>query len=250
MWIHAVGTLVRDRNAERGTLGRQSDTLVSRGGSMNKLTLVIANRNYSSWSLRAWLALEATGQPFDEVMIPLGRPETTEEILRWSPTGRVPALRDGEISLWDSLAICEHLAELFPEARLWPAEPRARAVARSVVAEMHSGFIALRKHMPMNLRASYPDAKREPGVAEDIDRITTIWQQCRRDFGGGGELLFGGFTIADAFFAPVVSRFTTYGVAPDGLAGDYMDAVWALPAMCDWAEKARAEPWSVDRYDR
>ena len=217
---------------------------------MRNLTLIIANRNYSSWSLRAWLALEATGQPYDEVMIPLGRPETTDEIQRWSPTGRVPAFRDGDMVLWDSLAICEHLAESFPDAGLWPEELRARATARSVVAEMHSSFVALRKHMPMNLRASYPGAGREPGVEEDIARITAIWEECRGDFGAGGDLLFGGFTIADAFFAPIVSRFLTYGVSPGGIAGEYMDAVWALPAMQDWAEKARAEPWSVERYDR
>ena len=217
---------------------------------MSDLNLIIANRNYSSWSLRAWLALEATGQPYEEVVIPLGRPETTEEILRWSPTGRVPALRDGEIALWDSLAICEHLAESFPNTGLWPAESRARAVARSVVAEMHSGFVAVRKHMPMNLRASYPGAGREPGVEEDIARITVIWERCRAEFGGDGDLLFGDFTIADAFYAPVVSRFITYGVTPDGVAGEYMEAVWALPAMRNWAEKARAEPWSVERYDR
>jgi glutathione S-transferase len=217
---------------------------------MSTLTLIIGNRNYSSWSLRAWLALEATGQAFEEVVVPLGRPETTGEILRWSPTGRVPALRDGEIVLWDSLAICEYLAESFPDAGLWPVEPSARAFARSVVAEMHSGFISLRKHMPMNLRASYPGAGREPGVEEDIARITAIWEECRRDFGADGNLLFGDFTIADAFFAPVVSRFLTYGVTPDGLAGAYMNAVWALPTMRAWAEKARAEPWSVEQYDR
>jgi glutathione S-transferase len=217
---------------------------------MRKLTLIIANRNYSSWSLRAWLVLEATGEPYDEVMIPLGRPETTEEILRWSPTGRVPAFRDGDIVLWDSLAICEHLAESFLDAGLWPTDRHVRAVARSVVAEMHSGFVALRKHMPMNLRASYPGVGREPGVGEDIARITAVWEECRSEFGGGGDLLFGNFTIADAFFAPVVSRFLTYGVSPGGVAGEYMEAVWALPAMRDWAEKARSESWSVERYDR
>jgi len=217
---------------------------------MRKLTLIIANRNYSSWSLRAWLALEATGEPYEEVVIPLGRPETADEILRWSPTGRVPALRDGEIIVWDSLAICEHLAELFPNVGLWPADPPARAVARSVVAEMHSGFVAVRKHMPMNLRASYPGEGRGPGVEEDVARITAIWEECREDLGAGGDLLFGDFTIADAFYAPIVSRFLTYGVSLGGTAGKYMDAVWALPAMRDWAEKARAEPWSVERYDR
>ena len=217
---------------------------------MSLPTLIIANRNYSSWSLRAWLALEATGQPFDEVLIPLGRPETTEEILRWSPTGCVPALNNGETVLWDSLAICEHLAESNPDAGLWPADPRARGAARSIVAEMHSGFVAVRKHMPMNLRASYPGAGREPGVDEDIARITAIWEECRTTYGSGGDLLFGQFTIADAFYAPIVSRFLTYGVSPRGVAGEYMDAVWALTAMRDWAEKARAEPWSVERYDR
>jgi glutathione S-transferase len=217
---------------------------------MEQPTLIIANRNYSSWSLRAWLALETTGQPFDEVVIPLGQPDTTDNILRWSPTGRVPAFHDGEIVLWDSLAICEHLAEEFPEAGLWPADPQARATARSVVAEMHSGFVALRKHMPMNLRASYPGAGREPGVEEDITRITAIWKECRTKHGSGGDLLFGEFTIADAFYAPVISRFLTYGVSPGGLVGDYMDAVWDLPAMQDWAEKAHAEEWTVERYDR
>jgi len=217
---------------------------------MGRPTLIIGNRNYSSWSLRAWLALEATGQQFAEVLIPLGQDNTTEEIRRWSPTARVPALKDGEIFLWDSLAICEHLADAFPDAGLWPTDARARATARSVVAEMHSGFVALRKHMPMNLRASYPVGDHEPGVADDIARITQIWEVCRTNFGADGDLLFGGFTIADAFYAPVVSRFRTYGVSPGGIAGEYMDAVWALPAMQDWAEKACAEKWSVERYDR
>jgi len=217
---------------------------------MEKPTLIIGNRNYSSWSLRAWLALEATGQVFDEVVIPLGQPDTTDNILRWSPTARVPAFKDGGIFLWDSLAICEHLAESSPEAGLWPNDARARATARSVVAEMHSGFVALRKHMPMNLRASYPVADHQPGVEDDIARIKSIWEDCRTNFGGNGDHLFGRFTIADAFYAPIVSRFRTYGVSPGGIAGEYMDAVWDLPAMQDWAEKAHAERWSVERYDR
>ena len=143
-----------------------------------------------------------------------------------------------------------HPIETHPDAGLWPTNPRARAAARSVVAEMHPGFVALRKHMPMNLRASYHSAAREPGVDEDIARIAEIWQECRTTYGARGALLFGDFTIADAFYAPIVSRFLTYGVSPGGTAGEYMDAVWALPAMRDWAEKARAEPWSVERYDR
>jgi glutathione S-transferase len=217
---------------------------------MERPQLIIANRNYSSWSLRAWLTLKATNQPFDEVVIPLGQSDTTDNILRWSPTGRVPAYHHGDVVLWDSLAICEHLAESFPDAGLWPAEPGARATARSVVAEMHSSFVALRTRMPMNLRASYPGTGREPGVDTDIARITAIWQGCRTKYGAGGDLLFGGFTIADAFYAPVVSRFLTYGVSPGGIAGDYMDAVCSLPAMQDWADRARAEEWTVARYDR
>ncbi len=217
---------------------------------MAELTLVIANRNYSSWSLRAWLALEATGADFDEVLVPLGRPETEAGILNWSPSGRVPALKDGELTIWDSLAICEYLAERFPDAGLWPANPRVRATARSVTAEMHSSFMAVRGNMPMNMRASYPGAGRGPGVDEDVERITSVWESCRRDFGAGGDFLFGGFTIADAFFAPIVSRFRTYGVHVDGVAGAYADAVWDWPAMQDWAAGARAEEMVVDRYER
>jgi glutathione S-transferase len=217
---------------------------------MDRPTLIIGNRNYSSWSLRAWLALEATGMIFDEIVVPLGTPETESAIRHHSPSVRVPAFRNGKILLWDSLAICEHLAETHPDTALWPADPVARAVARSVTAEMHSGFVPLRKHLPMNLRASYPGTGRGEGVDEDITRITSIWENCRTAFGADGDLLFGRFTIADAFFAPIVSRFRTYGVAPTGAAGDYMEAVWALPAMQDWADKARAEPWSVDRYDQ
>ncbi len=216
---------------------------------MSRPTLVIGNRNYSSWSMRAWLALRATGAPFDEVLVPLGRPETGAEILRWSPTGRVPALHDGGLVIWDSLAICEYLAEKFPAAGLWPADPAARAAARSVTAEMHSGFTALRSQMPMNLRASRPVAEREPAVDEDVRRILEIWESCRRDFGAGGELLFGEFTIADAFYAPVASRFITYGVDPQGAAGRYMAALWALPAVREWADAARAEDLRVSRYD-
>jgi glutathione S-transferase len=216
---------------------------------MSRPTLVIGNRNYSSWSMRAWLALRATGAPFDEVLVPLGRPETGAEILRWSPTGRVPALHDGGLVIWDSLAICEYLAEKFPEAGLWPAEEAARAAARSVTAEMHSGFTALRSQMPMNLRASCPTAESDPAVDEDIRRILEIWESCRRDFGSGGEMLFGGFTIADAFYAPVASRFITYGVDPQGAAGRYMAALWALPAVREWADAARTEDLRVARYE-
>ena len=220
------------------------------GVTVENPTLIIGNRNYSSWSLRAWLALEATGQVFDEVMVPLGQPDTEEAILHWSPTGKVPAYRDGDIIVWDSLAICEYLAERYPAANLWPEEPHARTAARSVVAEMHSGFVPLRKHMPMNLRASYPGEEWDNAVVSDIERMIFVWESCREMFGEGGDMLFGAFSIADAFFAPIVSRFLTYGVAPTGVAGEYMEAIWSLPAMQQWSEAARAEPWSHPIYDR
>lgn len=216
---------------------------------MNTLKITIGNRNYSSWSLRAWLVLEATGASFDEEVVLLGQPDTGAEISKRSPTGLVPALQDGDLVIWDSLAISEYLAEKFPDAGLWPTDEKARAIARSVAAEMHSGYTAVRGNMPMNLRASYPGAGRAPGVNNDISRITSVWESCRRDFGADGDLLFGDFTIADAFFAPVISRFRTYGVEVDGIASAYMNAVWALPAMRDWAAKAEAEEWKVERYD-
>jgi glutathione S-transferase len=217
---------------------------------MSDLTLIIGNRNYSSWSLRAWLPLRVAGADFAVEVVLLGQEDTRSEISSRSPTGLVPVLRHGDLVVWDSLAISEYAAELFPDAGLWPADPHARAVARAVSAEMHSGFSAVRGNMPMNLRASYPGEGRAPGVDDEIARIAEIWTTCRREFGSGGDLLFGAFSIADAFFAPVVSRFRTYGVELDGIAREYMDAVWALPAMREWIAAAQAEEWTVDRYDR
>ncbi|MFP2932665.1 glutathione S-transferase family protein [Pyxidicoccus sp. 3LG] len=205
------------------------------------LTLVLGTKNYSSWSLRPYLALAHTGQPFQEVVIQLGDPDTTEKILQHSPSGKVPLLKHGELSIWDSLAICEYLAETFPEARLWPQDKAARAVARSVVAEMHSSFTALRQHMSMNIRARKSGQGRAPGVAEDIARIQDIWKECRARFGQGGPFLFGAFSIADAFYAPVVTRFVTYGVELDPVCAAYRDAVLALPSFLKWAEAAKHE---------
>ena len=216
---------------------------------MTELTLVVASRNYSSWSLRPYLALAHTGQPFREVVVPLGQPDTAALIAKHSPSGRVPVLLHGALSLWDSLAICEYLAETFPQARLWPEDTAARAVARSVTAEMHSGFAALRQHMPMNLRARRPGEGRAPGVAEDIARVTALWRECRERHGQGGPFLFGRFSIADAFYAPVVTRFVTYGVELDAMGQAYRDAVLALPAMKAWEEASRSEP-PVARYEK
>jgi glutathione S-transferase len=214
------------------------------------LTIAIGNKNYSSWSLRGWLALKHTGQPFREVVIPLGRADTHESIRAHSPSGRIPALRHGEVVVWDSLAICEYLAEAFPEARLWPEDRAARAHARSVSAEMHSSFLSLRAHMPMNVRSLFPGFGRTPGSLQDIARVTAIWSDCRARYAGGGPYLFGRFSVADAMYAPVVSRFRTYDVRLDATLRAYADAMLAHPAMQEWARAAEKEEWTVadDEY--
>ena len=216
---------------------------------MSKFTLVIGNKAYSSWSLRAWLALKMTGAPFDEIVIALSRPETYQKILTHSPSGRVPALLADGMTVWDSLAILEFLAERFPEAGLWPADPIKRALARSISAEMHAGFAPLRRHMPMDLKQRRPGLGRMPAVFDDIARITEIWRGCRARYGGPsgqGPFLFGRFTNADAMFAPVATRFVTYEVPLDEDSQAYVDAIVALPAMAEWTEAAIAEPWVVD----
>jgi glutathione S-transferase len=167
-----------------------------------------------------------------------------------SPSGLVPVLEDGPMRVWDSLAIAEYLAERFPEEHLWPDERGARAVARAVSAEMHSGFAALRSHMTMNVRADLRGKGRGPGVDGDIERVLAIWSDCRARFGAGGDFLFGRFSVADAMYAPVVSRFRTYGVTLSGVAREYADAIWALPAMQDWVAAAHAEPWTIEEYER
>jgi glutathione S-transferase len=212
---------------------------------VKRIRLYIGNRNYSSWSLRAWLVLRRTEAAFHEVVIPLDRADSARKLHATSPSGRVPALEHGDTTVWESLAIAEYLAEQFPSARLWPREPRGRAVARSVSAEMHAGFAALRTHMPMDMRARYPGRGRTPAVAADIERIVALWNDCRRRFGAGGEFLFGHFTIADAMYAPVVSRFVTYGVGLEGAAAAYRDALWRWRPLREWVEAAAQEPWVI-----
>jgi glutathione S-transferase len=209
-------------------------------------TLIIGNRNYSSWSLRAWLVMKLTGAAFDEVVIPLDQPETHRAILAHSAAGRVPVLRHGDVTVWDSLAIAEYLAELFPGAGLWPAAPAVRAEARAVTAEMHSGFSAMRGALPMDLRAIQPVDKVSAAVRDDIERISKIWTNCRRRYEGNEPFLFGRFGIADAFYAPVVGRFRTYGIELSGEAAAYADAVWHWPDMQAWLDKANDETWSID----
>lgn len=217
---------------------------------MNDLVLVIGNRNYSSWSLRPWLVLRMAGISFREVRIPLYDPATVAELTTWSPSGRVPVLQDGDLKIWDSLAICEYLAEQFPACRLWPETRQARAIARSVSAEMHSGFTHLRSAMSMNIRSRYPDQGRTPDCLRDIRRILEIWNDCRTRFGAGGAFLFGSFSIADAMFAPVALRFQTYEYELDGCARDYAETLLALPALREWILTASNETENIARFDK
>jgi glutathione S-transferase len=205
------------------------------------LALVIGNRNYSSWSMRPWVLLRQAGIAFEEIQLWFDDGARVAEARRYSPTAQVPVLLvDGE-PVWDSLAICETIAEMHPERKLWPADARARRLARSICAEMHAGFRELRAAMPMNIRASHPGKGMNAAVARDIARITAIWEDCRARFGRGGRLLFGGFTIADAYFAPVVMRFLTYAVPVPPSARDYMEAVCGLAAVEQWMAAARRE---------
>jgi glutathione S-transferase len=216
--------------------------------SMTNLTLVIGNKNYSSWSLRPWILLKQLGVEFKERLLQLDTSEFKEEINRYSPAGRVPVLIAGEIKIWDSLAICEYIAELC--GRGWPAAAPARAVARSVCAEMHSGFMNLRMEWPMNARARNRRTLMTPGLEADIDRIDEIWMDCRCRFGStGGPWLFGEYSIADAMFAPVVLRFNTYRAQLSDTARWYMAAALENPALQEWISAAQIEPWINPDYE-
>ena len=216
---------------------------------MSNPTLVIGNKAYSSWSLRPWLLMKHSGIDFDEVRIPLYRQDSKATILSYSAAGRVPVLVDGDLTVWDSLAICEYLADKHPDKHLWPAETRARANARSASAEMHSGFVNLRGQMPMNVRRRMPGRGRTPEVLVEISRIQALWNDCRARFGAGGPFLYGEFSVADAMYAPVVSRFYTYEVDLSGGAREYAERVYALAAMREWIAGANAETEVISEYE-
>ena len=215
---------------------------------MDELKLVIGNRNLSSWSLRPWLLLQHLGLPHQVVTVPLRQPDSALRIRRYSPSGKVPVMLVGGMAIWDSLAIGEWLAERHPG--LWPADPKQRALARSVCCEMHSGFAALRTFLPMDFTARFgPPGRLLATVEADVDRIVAIWASCRRAANGAGPFLFGEFGIADAMFAPVCSRFTTYAVPLERDAQAYVETVMAMPAMQDWGRRAAAEVAGIQLVD-
>lgn len=210
------------------------------------LTLIIGNKNYSSWSLRPWLVLRQSGLPFTEELIPLYRPDSRAKLLARTPSGLVPALVvDDELVICDSLAIAEYVAERAPEAELWPRDVRARAHARSISSEMHAGFVTMRTLMGMSIRDRRPTPAVTPELERDIARVQQIWTDTRARFGAGGPFLFGAFTIADAMYAPVVTRFRTYGFELTGACGEYAAAMWEHPALIEWADAGAAEPWTI-----
>jgi len=218
--------------------------------ALNKtgLKLVIGNKNYSSWSMRPWLVLTAFDIDFEEICIPLDRADTAARIAAYSAAGRVPVLIDGNLAVWDSLAICEYLAEQFAARPLWPQDTAARAMARSICAEMHAGFPDLRSQMSMNIHASLPGRGHTPGAQADIGRICEIWETCLANF-GHRQFLFGDFSIADAFYAPVVMRFRTYAVSLAPALQGYADRVAAHPAVARWIRESLAETEVIPKYE-
>jgi glutathione S-transferase len=207
------------------------------------LKLILGNKNYSSWSLRPWIAMKVANIAFDEEVIPLYESGSREAILAYSPAGKVPILIDDGVPIWESLAILDYLAEKFPKAQFWPADPKARAHARAISAEMHAGFSALRRHCPMNMRRMNRKRELTPEAADDVLRIEQLWIDCRARFGQSGPFLFGAFSAADAMYAPVVSRFASYAIGVAAVAEAYMDAIQKLPAWEQWRNAGVAEPW-------
>lgn len=212
------------------------------------LKLVIANKLYSSWSLRPWMVLKTFDIPFEEIQIPLRLPDSRSRLLEYSPSGKVPVLIDEDVTVWESLAIIDYLAETFPELPIWPRDRKARAHARSVSSEMHSGFQALRQACPMHLGARFATPPITEALRASIDRVEDIWSEARNRFGGGPPFLYGAFSAADAMFAPVVTRFDSYQIPVREATRVYMDAVLAHPAFVAWREAALAEPWRIPEY--
>jgi glutathione S-transferase len=213
------------------------------------LKLVIANKAYSSWSLRPWILLAHFKIPFEEIVVPLDLPDTRKRILKHAPTAKCPSLHDGLISVWESLAIVEYVAEKYPDRAIWPKAKAARAHARSLSSEMHAGFQALRQHCPTNFRRPVRKLELTEAVEADVARIEEAWAHARRTYGKAGPFLFGRFSAADAMFAPVVNRLHVYDVKVKKATRDYMNAVMALPAWKAWINDAEAEEWRIEKYE-
>jgi glutathione S-transferase len=207
------------------------------------LTLIIGNKNYSSWSMRPWIAMKVAGIAFDEVVISLNAEDFKKRLLQVSGTGKVPTLIDGDIKAWESLSILEYLADKFPDKQLWPRDAAARAHARTIASEMHAGFLPLRRALPMNMWRPIKSLALNADALANVERIDAMWGDCRSRFGQAGPFLFGNFGAADAMYAPVVSRFHTYAVVVSAATRSYMDAVMALPAWKEWHTAAIKEPW-------
>lgn len=214
------------------------------------LTLVIGNKNYSSWSMRPWLALKAGNIAFEEVLIPLYTGDADKQrIIKYTRSGKVPVLIDGDVTIWDSLAIIEYVAERFPQAQLWPEDPARRAHARSVSAEMHSGFAALRDECGMNMHRPVRAKPLSANARADIARVQQIWTECRERYGKLGPYLFGALGAADAMYAPVVHRFQTYAIDVPPVVGDYLATMTALPAYQQWTRAALAETLVIEKFE-
>lgn len=217
------------------------------------IKIYIGNKVYSSWSLRGWLAVKQSGLPHDEVVVSLYDDDwpTRRQAPEFQPSnGKVPILWDGDKPVWESLAIIDYLADKVGRDRFWPQDDAARAFARSIASEMHAGYQALRSQHTMNLRQTYPAAPLTPEVEADVARITSLWEQARLRFGGGGSYLFGAFGAVDIMFAPVVTRFRTYAIPLPAFAADYCAAIWAHPFMVDWCAGATAEEWVIPKFEQ
>ena len=213
------------------------------------LHLTIGNKNYSSWSFRPWLALKVAGIPFEETVIPIYVPESKAKLLARSPAGKVPILQDGAVTVWESLAILEYIAEAFPDAAIWPRDGAARAHARAIASEMHAGFVPLRRQCPMNMRHPVKRLELSAEIAANVARIDAMWSDCRARYSSDGPFLFGRFSAADAMYAPVVSRFYTYQIDVGAASTDYMQRMMAVPAWQEWHAAAIKEEWMLQEFE-
>ncbi len=213
------------------------------------VTLFIANKAYSSWSMRPWLLMASMGIPFEEVVIPMARPDSKKKMLKHSPVGKMPALKDGDVIVYESISVIEYIAEKYPQKNIWPKNKAARALARSLSAEMHAGFQALRQHCPTVFRRPVKARELTPEAALDVARLESAFANTRKAYGRGGPFLFGKFTAVDAMFAPIVTRLHIYDIKVSKTTRAYMDAIMALPAYQAWIKDAAKEKWAIEKFD-